>query len=225
MQKLWQEIKNYQSSYPLINETGLDYKDFNIFSSTWDYNFYQLYNDKNISDSINPLVDSKEIKTYFGCKLISTPNTLSIESFDFSSSKDNSKDFWYEINNNIVEIHLYPTNMILKLLKNQTLRRSFQNSIDNLKNSSLFTNEFFDEYILQNLVQIYKIASIKLFYKGDRTTQDIFLNTTPETRQSLSFLEENGITIDNTIDDVLIKKDISNLSNAQLSLLIIFDKI
>jgi hypothetical protein len=105
------------------------------------------------------------------------------------------------------------------------LRRSFQNSIDNLKNSSLFTNEFFDEYILQNLVQIYKIASIKLFYKGDRTTQDIFLNTTPETRQSLSFLEENGITIDNTIDDVLIKKDISNLSNAQLSLLIIFDKI
>jgi hypothetical protein len=216
---------SYQSSYPLINETGLDYKDFNIFSSTWDYNFYQLYNDKNISDSINPLVDSKEIKTYFGCKLISTPNTLSIESFDFSSSKDNSKDFWYEINNNIVEIHLYPTNMILKLLKNQTLRRSFQNSIDNLKNSSLFTNEFFDEYILQNLVQIYKIASIKLFYKGDRTTQDIFLNTTPETRQSLSFLEENGITIDNTIDDVLIKKDISNLSNAQLSLLIIFDKI
>ena len=216
---------SYQSSYPLINETGLDYKDFNIFSSTWDYNFYQLYNDKNISDSINPLVDSKEIKTYFGCKLISTPNTLSIESFDFSSSKDNSKDFWYEIKDNIVEIHLYPTNMILKLLKNQTLRRSFQNSIDNLKNSSLFTNEFFDEYILQNLVQIYKIASIKLFYKGDRTTQDIFLNTTPETRQSLSFLEENGITIDNTIDDVLIKKDISNLSNAQLSLLIIFDKI
>lgn len=215
----------YQSSYPLVNETGLDYRDFNIFSSTWDYNFYQLYNDKNISVSVNPLVEPKEIKTSFGSKLVSTPATLSIETFDFSLNKDVTKDFWYEVNNNVVEIHLYPVNMILKLLKTNTLRNNIIYSLSSLRNDSLFTEDFFDEYILQNIVKIYKISSVKLFSRGDRSTQDLFLNTTPQTRQSLSFVEENGLVLDNRIEDVLIKKDINNLSNAQLSLSIIFDKI
>ena len=215
----------YQSNYPLVNETGLDYRDYNIFSSTWDYNYYKLYNDKNISISVNPLVEPKEIKTIFGSKLVSTPATLSIETFDFSSNKDVTKDFWYEINNNVVDIHLYPVNMILKLLKTDTLRKNIINSLSSLRNDSLFTEDFFDEYILQNIVKIYKISSVKLFSRGDRSTQDLFLNTTPQTRQSLSFIEENGIVLDTRIEDVLIKKDINNLSNAQLSLSIIFDKI
>ena len=215
----------YQSNYPLVNETGLDYRDFNIFSSTWDYNFYQLYNDKNISVSVNPLVEPKESKTIFGSKLVSTPAKLSIETFDFSLNKDVTKDFWYEVNNNVVEIHLFPINMILKLLKTNTLRKNIIYSLSSLKNDSLFTEDFFDEYILQNIVKIYKISSVKLFSRGDRSTQDLFLNTTPQTRQSLSFVEENGLVLDNRIEDVLIKKDINNLSNAQLSLSIIFDKI
>ncbi len=215
----------YQSSYPLINETGLDFRDFNIFSSTWDYNFYQLYNDKNTSISINPLNEPKDTKTFFGSKLVSTPNILDIETFDFSLNKDTSKDFWYEINSNTVEIHLYPINMILKLLKTDNLRNKIKSSISKLKNDSLFTEEFFEEYILQNLVKIYKISSVKLYSRGDRTSQELFINTTPQTRESLAFIEENGITLDTRIDDILIKKDISDLSNAQLSLYITFDKI
>ena len=215
----------YQSSYPLINETGLDYKDFNIFSSTWDYNFYQIYNDKSISVSVNPFQEAKETKTFFGSKLISTPSILSIETFDYSENKDTSKDFWYEVKNNLVEIHLYPTNMISKLLKTDNLRNKIKNSITKLRNDSLFTEEFFEEYIQQNLVKIYKISSVKLFSRGDRITQDLFLNTTPQTRESLLFVEENGIVLDKTLEDILIRKDISNLSNAQLSLSITFDKI
>lgn len=215
----------YKSSYPLVNETGLDYRDFNIFSSTWDYNFYQIYNDKNVSISVNPLIESKEIKTFFGTKLISTPATLIIENFDFSSNKDITKDFWYEVKENIVEIHLYPKNMILKLLKTRTLKNNIIKSLTNLRDTSLFTDEFLDEYILKNIVKIYKISSVKLFSRGERTSQDLILNTTPETRNSLSFIEENGIILDNGIEDILIKKDIKNLSNAQLSLLITFDKI
>lgn len=215
----------YKSSYPLVNETGLDYRDFNTFSSTWDYNFYQIYNDKNLSISVNPLVEPKEIKTFFGSKLVTTPNILAIENFDFSLNKDTTKDFWYELNGSTVEIHLYPKNMILKLLKTESLRNNILSSLINLRNSTLFTEEFFDEYILQNIVKIYKISSVKLYSRGDRTSQDLFLNTTPETRQSLSFIEENGLVLDNRIEDVLIRKDIKDLSNAQLSLLITFDKI
>jgi urate oxidase len=112
--------------------------------------------------------------------------------------------------------------MILKLLKTDNLRN---NIINSLKNPSLFTEEFFEEYILENLVKIYKINSIKLYSRGDRTTQDIFINTSPQTRQSLGFVEENGIVLDNTIEDILIKKDLSVLTNPQISLFISFDKI
>ena len=73
--------------------------------------------------------------------------------------------------------------------------------------------------------KIYKIASIKLYVKGSRTTQEVFLNTTDLTRSELGFTQDNGISIDTRVEDVLIKRNISDLSNGQISLSILFDKI
>jgi hypothetical protein len=215
----------YSSSYPLIDETGIDYKDFNVFSSTWDYNYYRTYSDKNSYDSLIPLTESSENKTFFGSKLVSTPDTLLIEDFSFSNFKDNSKDFWYEVVNGVIEIHLYPSNMILKSLSSDKLRNNIKNSIKKLRNDSLFNEDFFEGYILENLVKIYKIASIKLFVRGGRDAQDILLNTSDETRSSLGFTQDSGIIIDNRTEDVLIKRNLTDLSNPQISLSILFDKI
>lgn len=215
----------YASNYPLLNETGIDYKDYSVISSTWDYNFYQFYNQKDVSTNVNPLVESEEIKTFLGSKLINTPNFLTLEDFTFSTFKDISKDFWYEINNNTINIYLYPSNMILKCLNTDYLKNKILNSISLLRDSSLFTDKFLEEYIQLNLVKIYKISSVKLYTKGDRASQDAFINTTPESRIELGFREENGINLDTRIEDVLIKRDIANLANAQLTLSITFEKI
>lgn len=216
---------SYMSSYPLIDETGIDYRDFNIISSTWDYDYYRQYGDKSIFTSLKPLTEATENKTFFGSKLITTPNSLLMEDFSFSGFKDTSKDFWYEIVNGEMNIHLYPVNMILKCLATNELRNKIKSSIVNLRDESLFNEEFFEEYILMNLVKIYKIASIRLFVKGSRTTQDVFLNTTDLTRSELGFSQDNGISIDTRVEDVLIKRNISDLSNGQISLSILFDKI
>lgn len=215
----------FASDYPLINETGIDYKDYSIISSTWDYNFYQFYQQKDLSVSVNPLVETEEIKTFLGSKLINTPNSLTLEDFEFSNMKDISKDFWYEIKDNDVEIHLYPSNMILKCLNTDILRNNIINSLRLLRNNEFITDTFFEEYILLNVVKIYKISSVRLFTKGNREEQNVFINTTPETRNSLGFREENGINLDTRIEDVLIKRNINNLANAQLTLSITFEKI
>ena len=216
---------SYTSSYPLIDETGIDYRDFNVISSTWDYDYYRIYNDKSLFDSLKPLTETTENKTFFGSKLITTPNTLLLENFSFSDFKDTSKDFWYEIVNGIVNIHLYPVNMILKCLTTEELRNKLRTSITKLRDGTLFSEEFFEEYILMNLVKIYKTASIRLYVKGSRTTQEVFLNTTDLTRSELGFTQDNGISIDTRVEDVLIKRNISDLSNGQISLSILFDKI
>lgn len=215
----------FESSYPLIDETGIDYKDYSIISSTWDYNFYQFYEGKSTFSGVNPLVEAEEIKSFLGSKLINTPNTLILEDFDFSDYKDISKDFWYEIQNNEIQIHLYPSNMILKCLKTTLLRSNILNSLSSLRNNDLFTDNFFDEYILLNLLKIYKISSVRLYSRGNRETQEVFLNTSPVTRNELLFNEETGINLDNRTEDVLIKKNIDSLANAQLSLSITFEKI
>jgi hypothetical protein len=215
----------YSSSYPLIDETGIDYRDFNVISSTWDYDYYRLYSDKNDYTSLKPIVETTENKTFFGSKLITTPNTLLLEDFSFTDYKDTSKDFWYEIIDGIINIHLYSSNMILKCLSKEELRNKLKASIRNLRDESLFNEDFFEEYILLNLVKIYKIASIKLFVRGSKITQDIILNTTDLTRNELGFVQDNGISIDTRVEDVLIKRNISELSNGQISLSILFDKI
>jgi hypothetical protein len=219
------ESEKYMSVYPLLNETGIDYKDISIISTNWDYDFYRYYKSKSSYSSLSPLVEPIETKGFLGSKLANTPMTLLVEEFTYSNSLDNSKDFWYEIANSIINIHLLPSNILLKALKTERFRESILNSISNLRNSELFSEEFFEEYILSNLVKIYKISSIRLFYKGDRKEQDIFLNTDEGTRLNLSFKEVSGISVDNRIEDVLVKKDISDLSNPQLSLSITFEKI
>jgi hypothetical protein len=215
----------YTSDYPLLDETGIDYKDFSVISSTWDYNFYQFYDRKDASTPINPLVEAEEIKSFFGSKLINTPNFLTLEDFTFSDSKDISKDFWYELNNNEIMIHIFPANMILKCLNIDFLKNNILSSINPLRNNDLYTDKFFEEYIQLNLLKIYKISSVKLFTRGDRETQDIFINTNPITRNELGFREEIGVNLDTRIEDVLIKKNIDNLANAQLTMSIAFEKI
>ena len=219
------DSEKYKPVYPLLNESGIDYKDISIISTNWDYDFYRNYSSKVNFSSLSPLIEPKEIKSFLGSKLANTPMTLLIESFEYANSLDNSKDFWYEIKDSIISIHLLPENILLKNLKTDKFRENMINSISKLRNDDLFTEEFFEEYILTNLVKIYKVSSIKLFYKGDRKEQEIFLNTDEQTRNTLSFTEVPGIYVENRIEDILIKKSIGELSNPQLSLSITFEKI
>jgi hypothetical protein len=219
------ESEKYTSVYPLLDEIGIDYKDLSVISTNWDYDFYRYYESKRAFSSLAPLKESNEIKAFMGSKLVNTPMTLLVENFSYSTSLDNSKDFWYEINNSTINIHILPFNILLKTLKTDKFRENILTSTLNLRNIELFTEDFFDEYILNNLVKIYRISSVRLFYRGDRKEQELFLNTDEGTRLNLSFTEVSGISVDNRIEDVLIKKDISDLSNPQLSLSIRFEKI
>jgi len=83
---------NYQSLYPLVDEISIDFKDFFTFNSNWDndyYNFYQVRYGSisrskyfTINDKLEGTIELQEQKSFFGSKLMKTPNIYEVDEFN-----------------------------------------------------------------------------------------------------------------------------------------------
>ena len=62
--------------YPLISLTPIARKDFNIFSSSWDPGYYDRYLVSNKGSSVAGTRSMKEYKTFFGSKVMQTPDPI-----------------------------------------------------------------------------------------------------------------------------------------------------
>jgi hypothetical protein len=69
------------SVYPLIDETAIYNKDMFLFKSNWDTNFYNKFIKSNIQSGVIGTREPKEIKSFFGSKVIAIPNTINLETF------------------------------------------------------------------------------------------------------------------------------------------------
>jgi len=72
----------FPSLYPLINEIGIDYKDFYIFSSNWEPSYFIKSIDKS---QIEPIIGTRsmlEKKSFFGSKYLKVPETIILETFE-----------------------------------------------------------------------------------------------------------------------------------------------
>jgi hypothetical protein len=66
--------------YPFIGITPIAYKDFNIFSSSWDQGYYDRY-DSPTRRSVAGTRGMKEYKTFFGSKVMQTPDPISVGNY------------------------------------------------------------------------------------------------------------------------------------------------
>jgi hypothetical protein len=62
--------------YPLINQTPIAKKDFNVFSSSWDPGYYQRYIDAKNYVDVAGTRSMNEFSTFFGSKMMQTPDPV-----------------------------------------------------------------------------------------------------------------------------------------------------
>ena len=72
----------FPSLYPLINEIGIDYKDFYIFSSNWEPSYFTKSIDKSQEEEVIGTRSMFERKSFFGSKYLKVPETIILETFE-----------------------------------------------------------------------------------------------------------------------------------------------
>ena len=71
----------FPSLYPLIQEIGIDYKDFYAFSSNWEPSYFTKSIDKSQIQSVIGTRSMAEKKSFFGSKYLKVPETIILETF------------------------------------------------------------------------------------------------------------------------------------------------
>ena len=110
--------------YPAINEYALDYKDYNVFSSSWDEGYFVSQDNLEKSSNCEGIGSMKDGLCMFGSKYLNLPDNIFIDTFANGEmwdgkmvidGRDNSDTeiMYKEINNRAVRYYLF----IEKLLK------------------------------------------------------------------------------------------------------------
>ena len=71
----------FPSLYPLIQEIGIDYKDFYAFSSNWEPSYFTKSIDKSLIEDVIGTRSMFERKSFFGSKYLKVPETIILETF------------------------------------------------------------------------------------------------------------------------------------------------
>ena len=71
----------FNSLYPLINEIGIDYKDFYMFASNWEPSYFTKSIDKSAIEKVIGTRSMSERKSFFGSKYLKVPETIILETF------------------------------------------------------------------------------------------------------------------------------------------------
>jgi hypothetical protein len=70
-----------RSLYPLIGEMAIDYGDYFLFRSNWDPFYFRKYVKSQKFENVIGTREPKEEKAFFGSKVISVPNLITLEKF------------------------------------------------------------------------------------------------------------------------------------------------
>ena len=71
----------FKSLYPLINEIGIDFKNFYTFSSNWEPSYFIKSIDKTLIEDVIGTRSMKEKKSFFGSKYLKVPEEIVLETF------------------------------------------------------------------------------------------------------------------------------------------------
>lgn len=71
----------YESRYPLLDETAIDYLDFPVYQSSWDPGFWRKFTNKKTYRPQAGTREMKEPKNFLATKVMKTPRTVQLETF------------------------------------------------------------------------------------------------------------------------------------------------
>ena len=114
--------------YPAINEYALDYRDYNIFSSSWDSGYFISQDDLNNSTICDGIGSMKDGLCMFGSKYLNLPDYIFIDTFENGELWDEKMSMdirdntdveimYKEINDIAVRYHLFIEKRLKRYLK------------------------------------------------------------------------------------------------------------
>lgn len=180
-EKSYEIINTSKPIYPILGEYAIDYKKFNIFSSSWDSGFYTKQFDIKHSEDCENICSMKNGINMFGSKYFNVPETITIDSFDGCSKWNDdwisdtlscpTEMMYKEVNGNNVNYYLFLQKRIIRYFcENTELRSEFRKYISPAYSYGL-TNTIDDdieEYVKKNILKLYKLDSITLWIKKSK---------------------------------------------------------
>jgi hypothetical protein len=166
--------------YPLINEYALDYRDYNIFSSSWDEGYFISQDNLDASSICEGIGSMKEGLCMFGSKYLNLPDYIFIDTFENGSvwnenmvtdirDNTNIEIMYKEINNGTVKYHLFLEKRLKRYLIDQ-LFGAFSKYINkkySFGNKGTIEDDV-NEYVEKNLLKLYKVDRVYLYIKDER---------------------------------------------------------
>lgn len=229
-------LKTLEPYYPLTGEYAIDHSDYNIFSSSWDMNYYTKQKDINTSEKCNYIASVDNSLCMFGSKYMNVPERIELEvfldckpwndNFIINSDYSNSEIMYREVDNKKVEYCLF--------IKKR-LMRYFTKDIDEIRNefSELVNDKYsygrkdtidddIERFVEDNLINLYRINSIKMYVKSvkrgvnDLVIENDYEKYTDNTQRQLikeGFSQNTSFRINNIGSNELDRKITYDLKN------------
>lgn len=221
----------YQSKYPLINELAIANKDMYLFNSNWDNNYYNFYDTTATSVPKEGTLELIEQKSFFGSKLMLTPNVFEIQTF-------NSDELSYEVVQALSSTDVGPleneTSQVLPSAKkgkvivtinadNRLIREMIENDaaleFEKLKLAgytrfaSLTDDEIIEEtkkYLRANILNLYNVTDVAVYIKSDAiegTDEIVRIDLTEAQKRELNYILSKNATVNQT-DNFIFKVEL-----------------
>ena len=199
----------FKSLYPLINEVGIDYRDFYIFSSNWDPGYFRKSIDKAIIQDIIGTRSMKEKKSFFGSKYLKVPQNVTLETFQPGSitpgiiSLKSSRikqpiftegDFIHKEDDVKIELYLFIQKRLIEYFFDpvKEVFVKYVNPLFGVGNLTTIDDDV-RAYISLNILSLYKLKTVELFTRALRAEQPTDY-TTAELDDSAKFAAGLNIT-------------------------------
>lgn len=221
--------------YPLTGQYALDFKDYNIFSSTWDRNYYTKQTDINTSEPCQNTASMKNGLCMFGSKYLNVPNTIEIFGFDLGKDinwNGEWNDEWIinsdacpgevmfkEVNNNSVDYYFFFRKRILRFFY-EKLKDEFEKYIpSDFSFGKPGLEDDIYEYVTKNVLKLYKLEKVRVFVRRTKIGQHnskvendyikyLGVNPSTGTPYDISYFRQHGfIEINNIFMNKLNRDD------------------
>lgn len=203
-EKSMEIVSSLTPYYPLTGQYALDCKDYNIFSSSWDMNYYTKQMDTLHSEECINVASMKNGLCMFGSKYLNTPETIEIECL---SGHQEWNDEWItspngcdgemmykEVNRNNIKFYLFLRKRILRYFYEKLYNEFSKYISKDYSYGNKGIEDDINEYVNKNILKLYRLERIRLFVRQDKTGVH-------DTR-----IDNDYITyIDRTVDE--LKKD------------------
>ena len=165
--------------YPAINEYALDYRDYNIFSSSWDEGYFISQDDLDTRSICAGIGSMKDGLCMFGSKYLNLPDYIFVDTFEngellnekiaFDRDITNVEIMYKEINDRTVRYQLFIEKRLKRYLTESLIDvfSKYINKEYSFGNKGTIEDDV-NEYVEKNLLKLYKVDKVHMYVKEER---------------------------------------------------------